>query len=242
MKRTNRRWAECFGDEDGFVVSTEVVMVATVALLGLIVSFASVRDSVVSELSDLAGAVQDLNQAYSFNEIVGHSGVSPGSSFADQSDWCDDNDDASGVNDNCITFSDPSNESDSGAGGDPGGGDPGGGDPGGDDFGDPADGDLISDNFQDGNGGAPFNLQVRNTTNSDTEWRAVLSSVPYASIPGLNAGNYDLEITPNADGTFQYVFTGTTPLGPFQNITITGGVPTPPGVGGTSNVDLFIPN
>ncbi len=44
----------------------------------------------------------------------------------------------------------------------------------------------------------------------------------------------------NADGTFQHVFTGTSDLGAFQNITITGGAPTPPGVGGTSNVDLFV--
>ena len=98
----------------------------------------------------------------------------------------------------------------------------------------------MSDNFQDGNGGAPFNLQIRNTTNSATGWKAVLASVPYATIPGLTPGDYMLTTTMNPDGTFQHVFMGTTDLGPFQNITISGGVPTPPGMGGTSNVDLFV--
>ena len=73
-----------------------------------------------------------------------------------------------------------------------------------------------------------------------TGFTAVLASVPYATIPGLNSGNFSLTTTMNADGTFQHVFTSTSDLAAFQGITITGGLPTPPGVGGTSNVGLFI--
>ena len=240
--------AELSKDEKGFIVSMEVALLATIAIVGLLVSLTTTRDAVTRQFAEISSAVQGLSQQYSFNGSVGRSSSTAGSSFAEQPDWCDDSFDSPGAVDNCITFSAPSDESDSGGGtggGDDGGDDGGGGggdDGGGEDFGTPANGDLVSDNFQDGNGNAPFNLQVRNTTNSATDFVAVLPSVPYASIPGLNPGNYDLQITPNGDGTFQYVFTGTTPLGPFQNIIIAGGLPTPPGVGGASNVDLFIQN
>ena len=96
----------------------------------------------------------------------------------------------------------------------------------------PADGKVVSDNFQDGNGNAPFNLQVRNTTGNSANWQALVSGVPYATIPGLVAGNYTLATTDNGDGTYDHLFTGTTPLGGFQNIIITGGLPVPAGTGG----------
>ena len=233
-------------DNHGFVVSIELVLMASIAMIGLVVGMSSVRDAVISEISDMSGAVQDLNQSYSISGIDGHSAQSHGSDFIDATDWCDNADDAAGAIDNCIVFVVPSNEIGDDGGGDDGGGDDGGGDDGGgddgggDDFGTPADGDLVSDNFQDGNGNAPFNLQVRNTTNTATGWTAVLDSVPYATIPGLAPGNYTLTTTMNPDGSFTHVFSGTMDLEPFQNITITGGLPTPPGMGGTSNVDLFL--
>ena len=107
-------------------------------------------------------------------------------------------------------------------------------------LGTPANGALVSDNFQDGNGNAPFNLQVRNTTGNATNWQAVVTG-PYSTIPNLNAGNYTLQTTDNGDGTYTHVFTGTTTLGGLANITITGDAPTPAGQGGTANVDLYIP-
>ncbi len=104
----------------------------------------------------------------------------------------------------------------------------------------PANGVLESDNFQDGNGNAPFNLQVRNTTNTDTTWQAVVVG-PYATIPGLVPGPYTLTTVDNGDGTFTHSFVGTTLLGDFDNIVITGGLPVPAGAGGAANVDLYIP-
>ena len=108
------------------------------------------------------------------------------------------------------------------------------------DYGTPANGLFISDNFQDGNGNAPFNLQVRINGAGPEDWRAVVAG-PYATIPNLSSGNYTLQTTDNGDGSYTHVFTGTVPLANFNNIIITGGLPVPAGAGGTANVALYIP-
>lgn len=102
----------------------------------------------------------------------------------------------------------------------------------------PANGALVSDNFQDGVGNAPFNLQIRNTTGNVTNWRAVISNRPYATIPSLIAGNYTLVTVNNGDGTYTHTITGTVPLGAYANITIQGGLPIPAGNG--TGLSFFI--
>ena len=77
---------------------------ATVSIFGMLVGVTSTRDAVISEISDVAGAVQDINMCFSFTGLVGHSSSSCGSSFIDVLDFCDDADDVSGEADNCITF------------------------------------------------------------------------------------------------------------------------------------------
>ena len=93
-----------WNDKAGFVVSIELILIATIAVIGLVAGMTAVRDGVVSELSDVAGSVQDLNQSYSFNGVTGHSGSTAGSNFNDNLDFCDSTDDAAGTADNCITF------------------------------------------------------------------------------------------------------------------------------------------
>lgn len=93
-----------WNDEVGFIVSIELILIATIMIIGLITGMTAVRDAVTSELSDVAGAIQDLNQSYTFNGVVGHSSRVQGSDFIDTRDWCDDPEDAFGAADNCITF------------------------------------------------------------------------------------------------------------------------------------------
>lgn len=101
MKATAQK---LWNDDAGFVVSVELVLIATIGVIGLITGLTAVRDGVVSELSDTAGSVQDLNQSYSYNGVVGHSGSTAGSDYNDALDWCDSVDDVSGQADNAITF------------------------------------------------------------------------------------------------------------------------------------------
>lgn len=67
----------------GGVVTIELVLVSVVALIGLIVALASVRDSVVSELVDTSLTVQSSNQSLVFNGTVGPSSTTAGSGWND---------------------------------------------------------------------------------------------------------------------------------------------------------------
>lgn len=55
-----------WNDEAG-VVSLEYLLLATIVGLGLIVGFVALRNSMVSEFNELAGAITTLSQEYSFS-------------------------------------------------------------------------------------------------------------------------------------------------------------------------------
>lgn len=84
-----------FADETGFVISTELVLVATILGLGLIVGQATLREQVVTELSDVADAVSAIDQGFAYSEVSGHSASSSGTIFDDTSDFCDASDSGS---------------------------------------------------------------------------------------------------------------------------------------------------
>lgn len=76
-------------DEVGFIISSELVLVATILVIGMIVGLTTVRDQVVQELGDIAMAFSDLTQSYSFTGVSGHTSSTAGSDFNDQTDFCD---------------------------------------------------------------------------------------------------------------------------------------------------------
>ena len=84
-------------DEAGFIISAELVLVATLLVIGLIVGLSEVQHAVVSELNDVADAIGELNQCYSFSgfhkrDFCGRvHAVTYGSYFVDQRDDCDNN-------------------------------------------------------------------------------------------------------------------------------------------------------
>lgn len=79
-----------WNDEAGFVVSTELILIATILVIGLIAGLTTVRDQVVQELGDTADAVSNINQSYSFSAVTGHSSSTAGSDMVDQTDFCDE--------------------------------------------------------------------------------------------------------------------------------------------------------
>ena len=54
-----------WNDERGFVNSAELILIATLAVLGLIVGLATFRDAVTQELADTGAAIGNVNQSYS---------------------------------------------------------------------------------------------------------------------------------------------------------------------------------
>lgn len=93
-----------FYDDSGFIVSIELILIATIMVIGLIVGMSAVRDAVISELSDVAGAVQDLHQGYTIYGVRGHSASTAGMDFIDYLDFCDLAEDTNVNFDNCITI------------------------------------------------------------------------------------------------------------------------------------------
>ena len=55
---------ELLSNEDGFILSAEMVMILTIAVLGIVVGLAQVQQAVVTELQDLSLAFSGLNQSY----------------------------------------------------------------------------------------------------------------------------------------------------------------------------------
>ena len=94
-----------WSDEAGFIVSAELVLIATILVLGMIVGLATVRDQVVQELGDVGAAVSQLVQSYSFSGITGHTSSTAGSAFEDFTDFCDDPADEAGNAPLCISLS-----------------------------------------------------------------------------------------------------------------------------------------
>ena len=87
MKVLHRLWA----DETGFVISSELVLVGTMLVIGMIVGLTEVRNQVVQELADLAVAIGRVNQSYEYSGITGHTAATAGSVFDDTNDFCDNN-------------------------------------------------------------------------------------------------------------------------------------------------------
>ncbi len=61
---------QLLNDDAGFIVSAELVLVATLLVIGLIVGLSEVQHAVVAELNDVADAIGELNQCYYYNRLL----------------------------------------------------------------------------------------------------------------------------------------------------------------------------
>lgn len=103
-------------DDRGAVLSTEMILVATVVVIGIIVGLTTYRDAVVQELGDTAMAVASLNQGYSYDPVsiadtdfpLGTFGLLvftfdvAGSDYTDELDFCDPGADPPAAEPACI--------------------------------------------------------------------------------------------------------------------------------------------
>lgn len=71
--------------EEGFVLSSEALLMGTSVVIGLLVGLVSVRDSVVMEFEDFSEAIGFLNQSYTYTGVAGNgnSASSDGGLFSD---------------------------------------------------------------------------------------------------------------------------------------------------------------
>lgn len=85
MNLISKLWKE----EHGFVVSAELVLVASIAILAMIVGLSEASVNVNNEMEDVASAVGRVNQQYFVNGQLGHMAGIDGSINIDYVDFCD---------------------------------------------------------------------------------------------------------------------------------------------------------
>jgi len=85
-------------DEAGFIVSAELVLVATVGVLAMIVGLSEVALNINNELEDVGSAFGSINQTFVQKGILGHQGYVSGTEFKDNVDHCDNTCDVQGFN------------------------------------------------------------------------------------------------------------------------------------------------
>lgn len=76
-------------DENGFIVSAELILVGTILVLGMIVGLSELSYGVNEELEDLGSAIGAINQSYCFTLASGKKGEVAGSKYQDYMDKCD---------------------------------------------------------------------------------------------------------------------------------------------------------
>ena len=102
-------------NEDGFLISTELVLIATIAVLGLLAGIVEVRDQVFQELGDFSQAVAQLDQTYVYNGVYTEFSRDAESDFTRGGDYRDSEDaqaivnaDAGGISVNGASDPEPS--------------------------------------------------------------------------------------------------------------------------------------
>lgn len=89
-------------DEAGAIVSAEIVLVATILVIGMITGLASLRDAVIEELADVGAAIGALDQSFTICGVVAHSAATAPSVFTDAPDFCDGG--STGPNSRCLVI------------------------------------------------------------------------------------------------------------------------------------------
>lgn len=81
--------AALYRDEAGFIVSAELVLVSTIAVLSLVVGLSEISLNINNELEDVGSAFGNIGQSYCVGGLSGHMGSTSGSSYRDCPDYCD---------------------------------------------------------------------------------------------------------------------------------------------------------
>lgn len=84
-----KMFAKLINDDAGFIVSAELVLVATIGVLAMVVGLSEIASNLNDELEDVGAAFGSINQSYHTTGASGHKGSIGGSCFRDTSDFCD---------------------------------------------------------------------------------------------------------------------------------------------------------
>lgn len=92
-----RTFSALLQDENGFIISAELVLIATLLVIGLIVGLSEIQHAINQEMNDIADAIGSLNQGFFFTGFSAFKSDGTlkaffgGSVFHDHRDECDGN-------------------------------------------------------------------------------------------------------------------------------------------------------
>ena len=74
--------------QGGFIMTSELILLSTTLVVGLVIGLATMRDAVTSEMEDVAEAIGSLDQSYAFDGMINAEGTAEisGSGFVDAVD------------------------------------------------------------------------------------------------------------------------------------------------------------
>ena len=90
-----------WNDESGAILSMELILLATIVVVGALVGLATYRDAMVQELGDSAASIASLNQTFSYDEVsqsgsfgdgvslIEYRARTEGSRYEDARDFCE---------------------------------------------------------------------------------------------------------------------------------------------------------
>jgi len=76
-------FAKLWKDEAGFVVSAELIFIATLLVIGLVTGWVAIRNAAVSELTEVALALANVDQSYSYTGLSNCASMTSGAGIAD---------------------------------------------------------------------------------------------------------------------------------------------------------------
>jgi len=76
-------FAKLWKDEAGFVVSAELIFIATLLVIGLVTGWVAVRNAAVSELTEVALALANVDQSYSYTGLSNCASMTSGANVTD---------------------------------------------------------------------------------------------------------------------------------------------------------------
>ncbi|MDA0806414.1 MAG: branched-chain amino acid aminotransferase [Planctomycetota bacterium] len=83
-------FTKLINDETGFIVSAELILVATIAVLGVVVGLSEIAFGINNELEDVASAFGSVNQSFYVNGLHSEGkACTAGSEYNDSHDNCD---------------------------------------------------------------------------------------------------------------------------------------------------------
>lgn len=85
VRLCQRFWQE----EDGAILSSELLLVSTLLVVGLVAGLDATRSAILTEMSDVSAAIGTMNQSFSVSGITSPNASTAGSMFVDSVDQGD---------------------------------------------------------------------------------------------------------------------------------------------------------